>query len=84
MKITVITSSPRQNGTSNYLAEEFIRGAKECGHEIYKFDSAKADVKHCIACQSCAMGSKPCIFKDDFVKLRENLLVIIVLEKESK
>ena len=74
MKITVITSSPRQNGTSNFLAEEFIKGAKECGHEIYKFDAAKADVKNCVACQSCAMGTKPCVLKDDFVQLRENLL----------
>ena len=74
MKITVLTSSPRKNGTSNYLAEEFIRGAKECGHEIYKFDCAKADVHNCVACQSCAMGTKPCVFKDDFVQLSEHLL----------
>ena len=45
MKITVITGSPRKNGTSNYLADEFIRGAEEKGHEIYRFDSVKADVK---------------------------------------
>lgn len=74
MKITVITGSPRKNGTSNYLADEFIRGAKEKGYEIYRFDSAHSDVKNCISCNACAMGSKPCIHKDDFVELRENLL----------
>ena len=74
MKITVLTGSPRKNGTSNYLADEFIRGAKENGHEVFRFDTAKANVKNCIACQSCAMGSKPCINNDDFVELRENLL----------
>ena len=74
MKITVITGSPRKNGTSNYLADEFIKGAEECGHEIFRFDSAKADVKNCIACNACAMGTKPCIHKDDFVELREHLL----------
>jgi len=41
MKITVITSSPRKNGTSNFMADEFIKGAKESGHEVYKFDAAK-------------------------------------------
>ena len=41
MKITVITGSPRKNGTSNYMADEFIRGAEESGHEVYRFDSAK-------------------------------------------
>jgi len=74
MKITVITGSPRKNGTSNHLADEFIRGAEENGHKIYRFDSAKADVKNCIACNACAMGSKPCIHKDDFVELREHLI----------
>ena len=74
MKITVLTGSPRKNGTSNFLADEFIKGAQENGHEIFRFDCAKADVKNCIACQACAMGSKPCIHKDDFVELREQLL----------
>ncbi|MBO6256930.1 flavodoxin family protein [bacterium] len=74
MKITVITGSPRKNGTSNYLADEFIRGAKENGHGIYRFDSAHSDVKNCISCNVCAMGTKPCIHKDDFVELREHLL----------
>ncbi len=74
MKITVITGSPRKNGTSNYMADEFIRGAEENGHNIYRFDSAKADVKNCISCNACQMGTRPCIHKDDFVELREHLL----------
>ena len=74
MKITVITGSARKNGTSNYMADEFISGAEESGHEVYRFDSARADVKHCLGCNACGMGTKPCIHKDDFVELREHLL----------
>ena len=74
MKITVLTGSSRKNGTSNYMADEFIRGAKESGHEIYRFDSAHADIKNCLGCNACGMGTKPCIHKDDFVELREHLL----------
>ena len=74
MKITVITGSARKNGTSNYMADEFIRGAEESGHEVYRFDSARADVKNCLGCNACGMGTKPCIHKDDFVELREHLL----------
>ena len=66
MKITVLTGSPRKNGTSNYMADEFICGAKESGHEVYKFDTARADIKNCLGCNACQMGSKPCIHKDDF------------------
>ena len=74
MKITVITGSARKNGTSNYMADEFIRGAEESGHEVYRFDSARKEVKHCLGCNACGMGTKPCIHKDDFVELREHLL----------
>ncbi|MBQ2611410.1 flavodoxin family protein [bacterium] len=74
MKITVITGSPRKNGTSNHMADEFIRGAQDSGHDVYRFDSARADVKHCLGCNACGMGTKPCIHKDDFVELRGHLL----------
>ena len=73
-KITVLTGSPRKNGTSNYMADEFIRGAKENGYEVYKFDTSKADIKNCLGCNACGMGTKPCIHKDDFIDLREHLL----------
>ena len=74
MKITVLTGSPRKNGTTNYIADEFIHGAKEVGHEIFRFDTSKADIKNCIGCNTCQMGTKPCIHKDDFVELKEHLL----------
>lgn len=74
MKITVLTGSPRKNGTSNYMAEEFLRGAKESGHEIFRFDTTKANIKSCIGCNACSMGSRPCIHQDDFTELKEHLL----------
>ena len=40
MKILVLTGSPRKNGNSNILAENFIKGAAEQGHEIVRFDAA--------------------------------------------
>ena len=38
MKIVVLTGSPRRNGNSAYLAEQFIKGAEEQGHEVFRFD----------------------------------------------
>ena len=73
-KVLVLTGSPRKNGTSNYLADEFIRGVEENGNEVYKFDCAKANINPCIACQVCGMGEKACIHKDDFVELKEHIL----------
>ena len=40
MKIVVLTGSPRKNGNSAYLAEQFIKGAEEKGHEVFRFDCA--------------------------------------------
>ena len=45
MKIVVLTGSPRKNGNSAYLAEQFIKGAEEKGHEVLRFDSAFKQVE---------------------------------------
>ena len=44
MKIVVLTGSPHRNGTSSYLANKFIEGATEAGHEVTRFDAAFEDV----------------------------------------
>ena len=74
MKIVVITGSPHRNGTSAYLTDEFIRGAKEAGHEIERFDGAFLKVHPCIACEKCHTGSTGCVFKDDMLAIHEALI----------
>ena len=72
MKILVLTGSPRRNGNSNTLADALIRGAKEAGHEVVRFDAAFRKVHPCIACNHCGMNG-PCAFKDDFEFVRRHL-----------
>lgn len=74
MKITVITGSPHRKGSSALLADEFIRGAREAGHEIYRFDAAFEDLHPCLGCDKCGMGSAPCVWKDSMQKLNSHLL----------
>lgn len=73
MDIFVLTGSPRKDGNSNYLAEEFIRGAREAGHKLSRFDAGQAKVHPCIACNSCGMDG-PCVFKDDFETVRQKII----------
>lgn len=73
MKILVLTGSPRKNGNSNMLADNFIKGAAEKGHEIVRFDAAEKNVHPCIACNSCGMDG-PCVFDDDFNFVREHII----------
>lgn len=73
MKIVVLTGSPRRNGNTGHMAGQFIMGAEEAGHEVYRFDCAQRKVSPCIACNRCGMNGT-CIFNDDFVELRPHLL----------
>ena len=73
MKILVITGSPRKNGNSNTLADNFIKGAQEAGHTVVRFDSAFKNVHPCIACNKCGMNGQ-CVFKDDFEFVKANII----------
>lgn len=65
MKIVLLTGSPRRSGNTNHLADQFIRGAQEAGHEVFRFDAATHNIKPCLGCNYCGMDG-PCIHKDDF------------------
>lgn len=73
MKVLVIESSPHKTGSSNLLAKNFVRGAKEAGNTVTVFDVASANIHPCLACEACGM-SGPCTQKDDMEKLKELIL----------
>lgn len=74
MKIVVITGSAHRNGTSAFLAENFIKGAEEAGHEIFRFDAAFKNVHPCIGCEKCHNTEDGCAFADDMNELNPKLL----------
>ena len=73
MRILMIESSPHRHGSSNLLAERFMEGAKEAGHQIEVFDAARANLHPCLGCDACGMAG-PCSQKDDMADLRAKLL----------
>ena len=83
MKILVLESSGNKRGSSNLLAEAFIRGARENGHEITEFDVIRADIRPCLGCNHCGMNG-PCVQKDDYEKklkgmIRETDMLVFVM-----
>ncbi len=74
MRITVITSSHHKHGTSALLADEFIRGAHEVGHDVFRFDAAFEKVSPCLACDHCRLNGSACVQKDSMEKLNPHLL----------
>lgn len=73
MNILMIESSPHKHGSSNLLAEKFMEGAREAGHQAEVFDAARADLHPCLGCGACGMAG-PCVQRDDMARLRELLL----------
>lgn len=63
MKVTVITGSPHKAGTSALLADKFIEGAQQAGHDVYRFNAGQEEIHPCIACDHCGMNG-PCIYND--------------------
>ena len=62
MKIVVLEGSPNKNGSSNLLANEFIRGAQEAGHSCTVIDAAHANLHPCTGCVSGAKADKSELF----------------------
>lgn len=73
MKIIVLEGSPNKHGSSNLLADEFIRGAKEAGHQVTIADAAHADIRPCTGCIACGYEG-PCAQKDDVAQIRKDIL----------
>lgn len=73
MNIFVLTGSPHKHGTSNTLADEFIRGARENGHSVEIYDAAKGNIHPCLGCDRCGMSGE-CIQKDDGNEVLNKLL----------
>ena len=73
MKIVVLEGSPNKNGSSNMLANEFIRGAQEAGHTVQVIDAAHSDIHPCAGCIRCGYEG-PCVQKDDVEQFRGIIL----------
>lgn len=73
MRIVVLEGSPNKKGSSNLLADAFIRGVKEAGHVVEIIDAAHANLHPCTGCVHCGYEG-PCVQKDDMELFRKQIL----------
>lgn len=71
--ILVISASLRKNSNSEALADEFLKGAKEAGHNAEKLSLAGKTINFCIGCLSCQKTHK-CVIDDDSREITEKML----------
>jgi Multimeric flavodoxin WrbA len=74
MKVLILTGSPHSQGTTALLADEFSVGAKEVGHEVVRFDTAKLDIHPCLGCYHCGNNDGKCVYDDDMKQIFPHLL----------
>lgn len=78
MKILVLEGSPHQKGSSNLLAEYFIKGAREAGNMVGVIDCAHVPVHPCAGCLACGYNG-PCMQKDEMERIRPHILTADML-----
>jgi len=64
MKVVVISTSLRAHSNSDALANEFIRGAQDAGHNVEKISLVDKNIQFCKGCLACQKLGK-CVIKDD-------------------
>lgn len=73
MKILVLEGSPNRKGSSNMLAESFVSGVQEAGHEVKIISAAHSKIQPCIGCVTCGYDG-PCVQKDDMEQIGKDIL----------
>ncbi|WP_018124127.1 flavodoxin family protein [Desulfovibrio oxyclinae] len=77
--ILIISASPRAQGNSDILCNEFMRGAQEAGHVVEKIRLAESDISYCTGCCSCIGNPGACVQDDDMRDILAGLLAADVL-----
>lgn len=78
-KVLVISTSMRQGGNSDLLADQFLKGARVAGNQVEKISLYGKSINYCQGCLACQQTGK-CIIRDDadvIVSKMKNAEVIV-------
>ena len=70
MNILILQGSPRANGNTAWMAEEYKKAAETAGHQVTLVNVTRKKIAGCLACEYCHnKGNGACIQKDDMQEL---------------
>lgn len=72
-KVVILHGSPRVGGNSDILANEFMRGAEEAGHDVEKISFPMKFINYCKGCLGC-QSSGECVIHDDMADILESMV----------
>jgi putative NADPH-quinone reductase len=74
MNILAFNGSPRRNGNTSALLQEFCRGANEAGANIEEIIAQDINIKYCTGCLKCNLIKRCVIENDDWQNLSQKIL----------
>lgn len=77
-KVLILSGSPRKNGNSDILCDEFAIGAAEAGNHVEKIRVSEKNIGFCRACYACR-GTGVCAIKDDMAEVLQKMIDADVL-----
>ena len=70
MNVLILQGSPRANGNTAWMAEEYRKAAQAAGHQVTLVNVGQKKIAGCMACEYCHnKGEGECIQKDDMQEL---------------
>lgn len=73
-KVLIISASPRRNGNSDILCDQFLKGAQEAGNEVEKVFLRDKNIKYCTGCYTCEITKGVCAYKDDMPEVLQKII----------
>lgn len=73
-KILILSGSPRKNGNSDLLCDEFMRGAIDGGNSVEKIFVAGKNIGYCRGCYYCQKSGGKCVIKDDMAEVLQKII----------
>ncbi|MCH3978041.1 MAG: flavodoxin family protein [Candidatus Methanomethylophilus sp.] len=72
--IVILNGSPRPRGNTASMIDAFEKEAAKLGIEVRRYNMFSLNIRDCKECNACyRAGGKPCIQKDDFNPIAEDI-----------
>ena len=72
-KVLILSGSPRKNGNSALLCQEFAKGASEAGNDVELIYLRDKKIGYCQACYYCKNHDGVCAIKDDMAEILDKM-----------
>ena len=73
-KVLILSGSPRKQGNSDLLCDEFMKGALESGNDVEKIRVSEKKIGYCRGCYYCTKSGGKCAINDDMAEIMQKII----------